>query len=322
MCNFLFKIEEYKRNIKLAESTKIKYVNALKLFCDFLSQKLNCSVENVDLRKIHVIRLKSGDIFSPIRSTLLDEFLYANTEKKYHDLVTLSCALKSFFRYLFRNENFPDVITNMQFDIKSYKDKRKPIRILSRHETLKFFHSMVTHSENLISEAILFSLLFSTGMRISELLNLKINDLDFEREMLHLKKTKTKKARIVALRDGFGELLRYYCKINGLSGSDYLLMKDGKKYTNGSVRSILKKYLERANLPHVRIHSIRHSFATHMLDAGSHVFIIQQLLGHDFISSTRTYIDPNYTRNKNIVIKEQQHVYKKLEDKINTLLVE
>ncbi|GAE35700.1 tyrosine-type recombinase/integrase [Halalkalibacter akibai] len=317
MCNFKLKIEEYNKTCKLAVSTKKEYVKALQLFCDFLSLKLKCSVEEVDLKRIYVVRIKSGDIYTPIRSTLLDEFLYESADKSYYRLKTLSCALKSFFRYLYRNENFPDVTSTMKFDIKKYKEKRKPIRILSKHEILKLFNSIVTHSEDLISEVLLFSLLFSTGMRISELLDIKINEIDFEREMLLLEKTKNRRERIVSLRNGFGEVLKYYCTTNDLSESDYLF---GHKFSKDKLRSKLKKYLKKANLPYVRIHSIRHSFATHMLDAGSHIFIVQQLLGHEYLSSTRSYVAPNYTRNKNIVIKEHHIVYKKIEDKINAVL--
>lgn len=322
MFNFLLKIEEYNRIIKLEDSTKLKYVKALNLFSEFLSHKLNCKVEDIDLKKIAIIRGQNGDIFLPINYKLLDEFLFANTDKNYYELVTLTCALKSFFRYLYRNENFPDVISNMKFNLKNYKKERKPIRILSRHEILKFFHSMVSHSENPFKEVVLFSLLFSTGMRISELLNLKICDVDFESEMLMLRKTKTKKARIVVLRNGFGAVLSHYCTINGLLESDYIFNKNGQKISRYHVRSLLKKYLEKANLPYVRIHSIRHSFATHMLDAGSSILIVQQLLGHEFISSTTTYTNPNYIRNKKITIKEHRTVYKYFKEKINDMLQE
>jgi site-specific recombinase XerD len=320
MFNLLLKIEEYNRVINLADSTKIKYVKALNSFSIFLSQKLKCGVEDIDLKRVGIIRSKSGDIYTPIRPSLIDEFLFGNSDKNYHELVTLSSALKSFFRYLFKSGNFPDVISNLKFDMKNFNHKKKPTRMLSRHEVIRFFHSMVSHSENLFNEVVLFSLLFSTGMRISELLNLKITDIDFEREMLILEKTKTRKARVVVLRTGFSDILRYYCSINDLSKSDYLFSINGKKISSNRVRSILKVYLKKGNLPDVKIHSVRHSFATHMLDAGSSVFIVQQLLGHDLMSSTRIYIDPNYTRNKNINIKEHQTVYKSLEKPINAVL--
>ncbi|WP_245741924.1 tyrosine-type recombinase/integrase [Anaerobacillus arseniciselenatis] len=282
---------------------------------------MNCKVEEINLREIHVIRLNSGDIYTPINSTLLDEFLYekASAGVSYHKLNSLSSALKSFFKFLYRNDNFPDVTSSMRFDLKKYKDRRKPIRILSKHETLRLFHSIVTHSDNIFNEAVLFSLLFSTGMRISELLGVKVNELDLESDMLLLKKTKTKKARVVALRNGFGDVLKHYIKINMLSDCDYLFNKNGKKLSNGDVRSILNIYIQKANLPHVTIHSIRHSFATYMIDAGASIFIVQQLLGHEFISSTEHYINPNYTRNKNITIHEHQYVYKKVEGIINSV---
>jgi integrase/recombinase XerD len=264
MCNLNMKIKEYYRLINLADTTKIQYVKALETFSIYLSQKLKCDVEEIDLKRINVIRIKSGDIFTPIKPFQLDEFLFKNKDNGYHNLKTLSCALKSFFRYLYKNENFPDVISTMKFDIKNYKQKQKPTRILSRHEILKFFHSLVSHSENLFNEVVLFSLLFSTGVRISELLNLKINDIDFEAEMFTLIKTKTKKARVVALRNGFRDVLKYYCSINNLSESDFLFNISGQKLSNYNVRSLLKKYLVKANLPDVKIHSIRHSFATHM----------------------------------------------------------
>jgi site-specific recombinase XerD len=323
MCNLSLKIEDYNRAIKLADSTKKRYLKALEYFSEFLSQKLKCDVKEIDLKKISVIRSKSGDIYLPIKSNLLDEFLFENTSKGYHELVTLSCALKSFFKYLYRNENFPEIVSKMKFDLKKIRVNKKPIRILSKHEVLRFFHSLVSHSENVFNEAVLFSLLFSTGMRISELLKKKVQDIDFESEMLILEKTKNKKARIVALRNGFGDVLKYYCSINDLTDSDYLFKnRNGQKISQTQVRAILRKYLEKANLPFVRIHSIRHSFATHMLDAGSSIFIIQQLLGHEWISSTRTYTNPNNTRNKDIVIKEHEHVYRKIKENINAILRE
>lgn len=320
MSNFLLKIDEYNKVINLANSTKKTYTKALYSFSEFLAKKLSCSIEEVDLRKIHVIRLKSGDIFTPLNSSLLDEFLHENVEKG--NLALLYSALKSFFKYLYKNENFPDIVSNMKFDMKKYKKEKKPTRILSRHEILRLFHNIVSHSENLVRDVLLFSLLFSTGMRISELLNIKINDIDFESEMISLTKTKTKTARIVSLRNGFGKVIKHYISVNNLSEPDYLFTEGGDKLTPGKVRSMLTKYLESANLPFVKVHSIRHSFATHMLDAGSNVFMIQQLLGHEYISSTKIYIDPNYTRNKNIVINEQEAVYRALSTKIGALLKE
>lgn len=316
MINFKVEIEKYKPVCNLCKDRLQKYVKALHKFCDYLASELCCSPEEVYLDRIYTVR--HGDkvlAYKPIDGKLIDGYLKRQVNNGYSCLSTATHALKNFFRYLKNNHNYPNVVATMEFKLSDYSPEANDIRILSRHELLRFLHSMVTHSENLIRDAVLFSLLLSTGCRISEILNLKVSDINVDDEMIFLEKTKSKVQRVVVLREGFGKALQAYFRMNDLKQHDFLFVNENYKsapMSKSNLDEMFKNYLELANLPAMRLHSIRHSFATHMRDVGVDLLTIMELLGHNKLQSTLNYTQPHYTRNAKIRIKEHDEFYNKL----------
>ncbi|MDQ0090118.1 site-specific recombinase XerD [Paenibacillus anaericanus] len=271
--------------------------------------------------RIYII--KHGDkviAYKPIDAVVLDHYLMTQVNNGFSKLSTSTHALKSFFRFLNNNRHFPNIVPFMKFKLSDYSPIANEVRILSRHELLRYLQSLISHSENLVHDTLLFSLLLSTGCRISEILNLKISDIDYNDEMILLLKTKNKIQRVVVLREGFGAILREYQTSNNLQVIDYLFPSKTKSspLTKSDVDKLFKRFLNLANLPPMRIHSIRHSFATHMRDAGIDLLTLMELLGHQKLQSTLNYTQSHYTRNANIKIKEHDDFYHKFRTKIKS----
>lgn len=143
--------------------------------------------------------------------------------------------------------------------------------------------SRLSGIENLKHRAIL-SVTYSVGLRVSEIINLKIEDIDSKRMVIHIKNAKGKKDRIVPLSNNILELLREYYK--EYTPREYLF--NGQKslmYSSNSCNKIVKKYL--GNQYH--IHQLRHSCFTNLLESGVDIRIIQKIAGHGNVKTTEIY---------------------------------
>ena len=145
---------------------------------------------------------------------------------------------------------------------------------------------MINVTNNLQHKLIIMFLYYG-GLRLNEVINLKWQDLDFERKIIHLKKTKGENQRIIFLHDNLIEKLNKF-KVN----TDGLIFESnrGKKYSEETIQKIVKIASKKANInKKVTPHTLRHSFATHLLEAGADIRYIQKLLGHKNLKTTQIY---------------------------------
>ena len=137
-------------------------------------------------------------------------------------------------------------------------------------------------------------LLYYAGLRLSEVVNLGWNDIDFERGIIHLKITKGGRERIVFLH----EKLRNILIASRTDNSLVLISERGKKYNKRTIQLIVMNAAKKANIKKdVHPHTLRHSFATHLLEAGADIRYIQELLGHKNLQTTQIY---THVANKDI----------------------
>ncbi|WP_298884265.1 site-specific tyrosine recombinase/integron integrase [uncultured Polaribacter sp.] len=164
------------------------------------------------------------------------------------------------------------------------KKSRKLPNVISQEEVL----NIIKVTQNLKHRAII-ALIYSCGLRISELVNLKLNDFHIERKQLIIKNGKGRKDRYVSLADSFLPLLsNYYHSYN--PKTYFVEGQKGGKYTADSVRQFLKKSCLKANINKpVTPHTLRHSYATHLLENGVDIRYIQSLLGHAKPETTMIY---------------------------------
>lgn len=173
---------------------------------------------------------------------------------------------------------------NRFYSIERPHKKRKLPIVLSKDEVAR----IITSTNNIKHKCIL-GLLYSSGLRRSELLNLKIEDIDSERMMIHVKGAKGGKDRMTILSESILKDLRLYFKT--YRPTQYLFEGfSGKAYSGVSVSKILKRAVLKAGIKkRVTPHTLRHSFATHLLEDGTDLRYIQVLLGHNSSKTTEIY---------------------------------
>lgn len=164
-----------------------------------------------------------------------------------------------------------------------FKEKKLP-EIISEHEVLKLLKA----TQNLKHKAII-TMLYSSGLRRSELINLRLKDIDYEKRIIFVRGGKGRKDRTTLLADNTVLILKKYFVIYK---PNYWLFEGArrKQYSPTSVAAILKSASKKANLNKmVRPHMLRHSFATHLLEQGVDLRYIQSLLGHGSAKTTEIY---------------------------------
>ena len=165
------------------------------------------------------------------------------------------------------------------------KDAKLPI-ILNREELRELFKAPA-----LLKHRIVLSLIYSAGLRGQEVINLKIADIDFERKTIHIRQSKYKKDRIVPLSGYMAEGLSKYLKAE----NPHLWLFNGKepdgRYSVRGLSWVMRETLKRTSIKkEVNLHSLRHTYATHLLEEGLNIVTLKDLLGHAEIATTMVYL--------------------------------
>lgn len=163
------------------------------------------------------------------------------------------------------------------------KEKQLPV-VLSEEEVLRIFRATPNAKHRLI-----FAMLYSTGMRIGEIINLRKQDIDLERNLVHVKGAKGKKDRITILSENLIPVLKTYFQ-EYKPNYWFLEGPERAQYSASSIRKSLERSVKTAGLiKHITPHTFRHSFATHLLERGTDTRYIQELLGHSRPETTAIY---------------------------------
>ncbi len=187
----------------------------------------------------------------------------------------------SAIKYFYRNVLDKKVDVPLKFS----KRKRSLPKVLSNAEIRKVISQTVN-----LKHRLMMGLAYGSGLRVSELVNLKIEDLMFEKGTIFVKSGKGNKDRITLLPEKLKAPLRTY--IAGRNLKEYLFISErGGKLTSRTPQAIFSKCVKKAKLKkHVTFHCLRHSFATHLLEKGVSIRYIQSLLGHSSIKTTERYL--------------------------------
>lgn len=200
-------------------------------------------------------------------------------------------TLKSFYKYLKINKI---VKVNPMDQINNPKTKKALPKVLSEEEINDLLDIELKTNFDYRNKAML-ELMYSSGLRVSELINLNVNDIDLENDTVKIF-GKGSKERIIPLNDFAKEALREYIMVHRKElfkhgENNYLFLNNhGNKMTRQGFFKILKKIAQEKNIKtDFSPHTLRHSFATHLLKYGADLRSIQELLGHSDISSTQIY---------------------------------
>ena len=264
-------LDKFQKQIAIenySEQTQKTYNSTIKLFLEYVEKLKKTKIDDSDIQNY---------------------LFYCKTEKKY-SFSTMKHVIAS-ISYLYLkilHKPIPKAL-----DIKFRKPTSLP-SVLSLSDIAK----ILGVTKNLKHKTILL-LIYASGLRLNELLELRIGDIDSESMKIHIREAKGKKDRYVMLSENTLELLREYYKI--YKPSNYLIEgQAGGKYSPKSVQSVFKKALQKAGIKKkATVHTLRHSFATHLLDDGTDIRYIQELLGHKRLETTQIYTHvSSYSINK------------------------
>jgi site-specific recombinase XerD len=143
-----------------------------------------------------------------------------------------------------------------------------------------------------IRERVMFGLIYDTGLRISEVTNLLIRDVDLDRSVIHIRQSKNKKDRYVVMSTHAVRGIKKHLSIN--SPKTYLFdnySRKGIPISKTRIRALLKDALVRTNIKkEASVHTLRHTYATHQLESGQNIMVLKESLGHESINSTLMYL--------------------------------
>ena len=164
------------------------------------------------------------------------------------------------------------------------KEKRIP-NVLTKEEVKKLLDACKNRKSRLM-----LSLLYAAGFRVSELVSLKHSDLSFDEKTGHIRQAKGKKDRIFNIPNFLMDALKEQAEMQKQSGQEFLFSGARGRLTERNIQKIVKNAAKKAGIQKdVHPHTLRHSFATHLLESGTDIRYIQALLGHSSISTTEIY---------------------------------
>jgi site-specific recombinase XerD len=164
------------------------------------------------------------------------------------------------------------------------REQRLPV-VLSQEEVRRLFVTVTN-----LKQKALFMVAYDAGLRLSEIINLRIEDLDSQRMVIRIRQGKGKKDRYARLTPGLLKLLREYWQAYRPKTLLFPGATSDKPYDLATPGQLLKKACRKAGITkRVSMHTLRHTFATHLLEAGTNLRVIQQLLGHERIQTTCVY---------------------------------
>ncbi len=258
----------------LAKNSIEAYKRDITNYLEFLEKKKISSVDKIDYQ------------------TVLDYLTKLKKKKLAPSTISRNAAaIKTFHKFLIREgltENFPTA------NLKLPKTPRRLPKVFSVGQIINLLNQPQGLTPAGLRDKAILEVLYGAGVRVSELISLNIEDIDFESGYIRVF-GKGSKERIVPIGSYALEAISDYLKkgrikmTKGYYSDALFLNQRGKRLTRQGCWKILNKYAKQAGLKNVHPHSLRHSFATNLLQAGADLRSVQEMLGHADISTTQIY---------------------------------
>lgn len=293
---------------RFSEHTAKCYGADLTQFCEFLtgrSEGVSSDTESMSMAPHDAdtatavatqVDLKIDQLLLSTQTEAIRAYLAFLNDRDYSKatIARKLATLRSFYKFLVKRSH---IASNPVVSIRTPKQEKKLPRFLEYEEIKRLLDTPPVNSWLGARDRAILETLYSTGIRVSELVALNMDDIDFLGEVVHIR-GKGKKERIAPIGSSALQTIQHYMEYrnkraqsNGNFDSKVLFVnKHGRRLSTRSVRRKMDKYLKMAGLdPAISPHTLRHSFATHMLNNGADLRSVQELLGHQSLSTTQVY---------------------------------
>jgi len=271
-------------------------------FIDYLQYERNMSPETIrayqkDLEQFIEFCSADGTPFTPdaLTQQKVREYLAQLSAKEYRKttIVRKLATIRSFFKFLLRKGHLQQ---NPISEIRTPKVEKRLPNFLDTTEVERLLTAPRTDGFQGKRDRAILETLYSTGLRVSELTALNMGDIDFVGEVLRAR-GKGRRERIIPIGSYAVRAVREYLEVRSEVIEDIskdngalFLNRFGERLSSRSIRKILDKYIKVAGLTRrTSPHTLRHSFATHLLNRGANLRMVQELLGHKHLSTTQVY---------------------------------
>ena len=266
-------------------------INVINDFISYISKK-NYSVNTYtsyinDLYYFYIFIKK--DLTKVTFEDIKDYLEHLNLKKeKTSSIRRKISSLKSFYKFLYKN-NYMNKKDYPLTKISYPKMEKKLPKFIYYNDLLEIINESSKDKDG-VRDRLIIEMLYATGVRVSELINIKINDIDFNNRRI-IVLGKGNKERIVYYGEYAEEVLKEYMKTHERKNHNYLFVNSrGGKLTDRGVRYIIDNIMSKLSIKtHVTPHVLRHTFATDMLNNGCDIKVVQELLGHSSLKATEIY---------------------------------
>ena len=289
-----------------SDHTLESYSNDIGVFIDYCSTIFSGYTIDLDLIDTNTIRRFIGSEMEKV-------YITKKEKKSYHTktIARRLAAIKSLFNYLY---NFEKIKDNPAMHLRTPKtDKNLPV-IVRENDIVSLMEEPIKNPitneiEGKRDQAIL-EMLYATGLRLSELLSINICDIDRKSELVKVM-GKGGKERIVPIgKVAINSIESYLKKLGKSIRSSYedplFVNKKGKRLPKRTLQRRIKKYLE-VTMGGGTVHTLRHTFATHLVNSGADILTVKELLGHSSLSSTQHYTRLNLEKIKKVYQEKHPH---------------
>ena len=284
------------------EKDEFKKIHVIKEFENFIIQKNysnNTLISYIDDLYYFYLFIKK-DLNKVVEDDIRDYLEYLNLKKENTSSIRRKIStFKTFYKFLYNN-GYMDKKDYPMIRIAYPKMEKKLPKFVYYNDLLEIIDESSKDKDG-VRDRLIIEMLYATGVRVSELVNIKYDDIDFDNKRIIIT-GKGNKQRIVYFGDYALEVLNEYMRTHDRNKDNYLFTNaKGDKITDRGIRYIIDNIMSKLSVKvHVTPHVLRHTFATDMLNNGCDIKVVQELLGHSSLRTTEVYTHVTNERLKEV----------------------
>ncbi len=266
--------QQYLNHLELERNLATNTIQAYSRDLDFLIEKTDNKLSNLEIGIIQ---------------ETINKYRANHSEKSVSRLIA---CYKSFLKFLYSEKIILDDLASL---IESISTTFSLPKTLDVQTVITLIEGIKPENAKAIRDRLIFEFLYGTGCRISELVNTDLQDVDFDANVIKIRFGKGSKQRLIPLGSSLKKSIESYViqvrnNITNSNKIDALLLNArGQRLTRQSIWLVINNYASEQGILDLTPHTLRHAFATHLLEGGADVRVVQELLGHSSINTTQIY---------------------------------